>query len=99
MHLVLAAFSTLLFVLSIAFGATAFGKRFRVYSIATIVIVLAFGALTGMDASKISENEPTPWVGISERIAVFGSMLWIAVFATALLRFQASPPAATRGQS
>ncbi len=99
MHLILAAVSTLLFVLSIALGATASGKRFRLYSIATILVVLAFGALTGMDASKISDNEPTPWVGITERIAVFGSMLWIAVLAIVLLRVQPTGPHATGGPS
>lgn len=98
MHLVLAGVSTLLFVLAIAVGATAAGTRFRLYSIATIVVVLAFGAFTGMDASKISHNDPTPWVGITERIAVFGSMLWIAVLATTLLRVQTARPRATEGQ-
>ncbi len=90
MHLILGTADTLLFVLSIAFGATAFGKRFRLYSIATILLVLVFGALTGMDASKVANNEPTPWVGVTERIAVFGSMLWISVLAFALLRIQGS---------
>jgi hypothetical protein len=98
-HLILGAADTLLFVLSIAFGATAFDKRFRLYSIATILFVLAFGAFTGMDASKVAADEPTPWVGITERIAVFGSMLWIAVLAIAILRVQASRPQATGGRS
>jgi hypothetical protein len=92
MHLILGATDTFLFVLSIALGATAFGKRFRLYSIATIVFVLVFGAFTGMDASKVADNDPTPWVGITERIAVFGSMLWIAVLAITLLRVQTSRP-------
>jgi hypothetical protein len=99
MHLILGAVDTLLFVLSIAFGSTAFGKRFRFYSIATILIVLAFGAFTGINASKVSHNDPTPWVGITERTAVFGSMLWIAVLAIALLRVQTFRPQAPRGQS
>ena len=28
--------------------------------------------------ARIADNEPTPWIGIVERVAVFGSMLWIA---------------------
>ncbi|HYM15925.1 MAG TPA: DUF998 domain-containing protein [Dehalococcoidia bacterium] len=98
MHLTLGMVDTLLFVLSIALGATAFGKRFRLYSIATIVLVLAFGAFTGMDASKVADNDPTPWVGIAERIAVFGSMLWIAVLSVTLLRAPTSRLQAPRGQ-
>ncbi len=88
MHIILSMVDSVLFILSIAFGATAFGKRFRLYSIATIVFVLVFGALTGLDGPKIADNEPTPWVGVTERIAVFGSMLWIAVLAILLLRVQ-----------
>jgi hypothetical protein len=59
--------------------------------------VLAFGAFTGMDASKVSHNDPTPWVGITERIAVFGSMLWISVLAIGLLRVPSSPRRRTIG--
>ena len=99
MHLVLAGGSTLLFILSIAVGAKAAGKRFSVYSVVTILVVLTFGAFTGMDASQISHNEPTPWVGITERIAVFGSMFWIAVLAVTLSRAQAPLRQATEGQS
>ncbi len=85
MHIILGAVDTVLFTLSIAFGATAFGKRFRLYSIATILFVLGFGALTGIAGPKIADNEPTPWVGVHERIAVFGSMLWVAVLVGSLL--------------
>ena len=53
MHLILGAADTLLFVLSIAFGATAFGKRFRLYSIATILVVLAFGAFTAWTPPRL----------------------------------------------
>jgi hypothetical protein len=53
MHLILAAVNTMLFLLMMAFGATAFGNRFRRYSIVTILTVLVFGGLTGLDASKV----------------------------------------------
>jgi hypothetical protein len=48
MHIVFSVVTVLLMLLAIAFGAAAFGKRFRLYSIATIVILAAFGALTGV---------------------------------------------------
>jgi hypothetical protein len=72
--------------LAIAFGATAFGKRFRVYSIATIVVLLLFGALTFLEAPRLQANLPTPWIGLWERIKITAFLLWIAVLATALLR-------------
>jgi hypothetical protein len=88
MHLVLAAVNSLLFVLMIGIGATAFGTRFRLYSIATIACVLLFGVLTGLASQGIDDNESTPWVGVFERIIVLGSMLWMAVLAITLLRVQ-----------
>ena len=88
LHLILAGVNTLLFILMIAVGATALGKGFRLYSIATIVAVLIFGALTALDAPNVEANEPTPWLGVNERLAVFGSMLWMAVLAIVLWRVE-----------
>src|SRR6185503_11189503 len=50
MHLVLASVTVPLMLLAIGFGAAAFGKRFCLYSIASLVILAAFGALTFVDA-------------------------------------------------
>ena len=52
LHLVWAAVTGVFFMLIVGFGAAALGKRFRVYSIATMVIVLACGAVTGTYASR-----------------------------------------------
>jgi hypothetical protein len=86
LHLVWAGVSSLLFLLIIAFGAVALGKRFRIYSIVTIVVLLVFGALTSLDATRVSADLPTPWVGVWERINIFAYMIWLAVLAIALLR-------------
>ena len=50
MHIVFSMVTVFLMMLAIGFGAAAFGKRFRLYSIATMVILVAFGTLTVMDA-------------------------------------------------
>jgi hypothetical protein len=91
LHLVWATITGFFFMLMVGFGAAALGKRFRVYSIATIVIVLACGAVTGTYASRIQADLPTPLVGVWERISIAVFMGWIAVLATVLLR---APPAA-----
>ena len=44
LHIILTIVTVLFILLTIGFGATAFGKRFRLYSIATILILLVFGA-------------------------------------------------------
>jgi hypothetical protein len=82
----------LCYLLAMGFGATAFGKRFRLYSIATMVVLVVFGVLTGLDQPKLEANLPTPWMGLWERIDIFATMLWIAVLAIALLRTQAQRP-------
>jgi hypothetical protein len=84
LHLVWAAITGVFFMLIVGFGAAALGKRFRVYSIATMVIVLACGAVTGTYASQVQADLPTPWVGVWERISIATFMAWIAVLATAL---------------
>jgi hypothetical protein len=86
LHLVWAMITGFFFMLIVGFGAAALGKRFRVYSIVTIVIGLACGAVTGTYASQVQADLPTPWVGVWERISIATFMAWIAVLATALLR-------------
>jgi len=86
MHIALAMVTIVLMFLAIGFGAKAFGTPFRIYSISSLIIFLVFGALTGMNASRIAENLPTPWVGVWERINIGAFLLWIIVFAIILLR-------------
>jgi hypothetical protein len=88
MHIALGMVTVLLMLLAIGFAAAAFGRRFRLYSIATLAIVLVSGVLTGLDAPGISSNLPTPLIGVWERISVGGFLLWVAVVAVALLRVQ-----------
>jgi hypothetical membrane protein len=86
LHLVEGGVAVLMIVAAIGFAATALGRRFRLYSIATIVVVLAFGAWSGMDAPRIGEGLPTPWVGVKERIFWYAYQLWFGVLALTLLR-------------
>lgn len=85
-HLVLGALTVLLMLSAIGSGAAALGNRFRVYSVATLLIVLVFGILTGLDSPGIAANLPTPWVGLWERISIVAFLLWVIVLAIVLLR-------------
>lgn len=92
LHIVFAMAWLLLMLLAMAFAAAALGKRFRVYSIATIGIFVVFGTLSGIDGPRISANLPTPWVGVWERINIGASLIWVVVFAiTLLLRGNGGP--------
>jgi hypothetical protein len=85
-HMLLTVANVLGILLIIGFGATAFGARFRWYSYGTILLLVVFGTLAGLDGSRLAANQPTPWLGVTERINIFGYMLWVAVLAVALLR-------------
>ncbi|SMO64346.1 DUF998 domain-containing protein [Fodinibius sediminis] len=86
LHVGMAAVTVLLVLLIIGFGANAFGKRFRIYSIVTLLMLVVFGGLTFLQADRVTADLPTPWMGIYERINVYGYMLWVAVLAIGLLR-------------
>jgi len=86
MHLILSGVTVPSNLLILGFGAAAFGKGFRIYSIATLVVLLAFGTLTGMGAPDVQANLPTPWLGIYERILIFAFLVWLVVLAVILLR-------------
>ena len=92
MHIALAMATVLLMMLAIGIGAAAFGKGFRVYSIATLVILIAAGALTGSEAPRIAANLPTPWIGVWERINIGVYLLWVVVLAIVLWRAEDGPP-------
>lgn len=85
-HIIVTFANVLPFLLAMGFSAAALGKRFRVYSLVTLLTTLVFGALAGMQGPQIGANEPTPWHGVYERINIGGYLLWMAVLAAALLR-------------
>src|SRR5215213_8919952 len=79
---------SLFIVLAMAFGSTLLGRRFRYYTHATIVTLVVFGILASLQAGRMVADQPTPWMGIEERINIYATMLWVAVLAIALLRAQ-----------
>jgi hypothetical protein len=85
MHIIVTGVNMLLIVLFIGFGAAAHGKVFRLYSIATILIFLVFGALASMQAPH-GVQFSAPWMGALERVCYYSYLLWILVFAVVRLR-------------
>jgi len=86
MHGILTGVGVLFILLAIGFGATPFGPRFRLYSIVTIVMLVVFGLLTGVDAPRIGADQSTPWMGVFERVAISGFLIWVMALAITLLR-------------
>jgi hypothetical protein len=86
MHIPMTAVMSLFMLLAMGFGATLLGKRFRYCSYATIALLVVFGVLRSLQAGKMVANEPTPWMGLTERINIYATMLWVAMLAIGLLR-------------
>ncbi len=73
-------------LLSIGFGGYLLGKWFRVYSFVTIAALLIFGGLTALQAPQLEAGQSTPWMGFTERINIYATMLWFALLSVRLLR-------------
>lgn len=86
MHLILAANGGIIGAVAVAFGALAFGRRFRLYSVGTIVLMFVPTILTFLLAPQVAANESTRWIGLLERIAFVMYWQWQIVLAVILLR-------------
>ena len=92
LHIVWAMVTVFLMMLIMGFGAAALGRPFRLFTALTFVVFIAFGLLIGTEAPNIPQNLPTPHIGIWERINIAAFMIWVAVFAFALMRRNALTP-------
>jgi len=88
MHGILTMVGVLFMLLALASVATASGKRLRLYSIGTILLLVVGGIMAGLNVPRIEANLPTPWLGVWERINIFAYMVWVVVFAIRLLSAQ-----------
>jgi len=92
LHLVEGAVAMLLLLAAMGFAAVAMGRRFAVYTIVTILLMLSFGGWSAMDIPRVEAGLPTPWVGVKERIYWYSYQLWYVVLAVKLLREPTSGP-------
>lgn len=87
----------LLLVAAMGIGATLLGRRFRYYTYGTILTLVVFGVQASLQVNRMAANQPTPWMGLEERINIYATMLWVVVLAVALLRTPAERFAVARG--
>jgi hypothetical protein len=96
MHIVFAISAIVLMLGFIGFGAAAFGRGFRIYSAITVLAMLGAGGVVGTQIAAIAANQPTPWMGLVERISVYGPLVWMTVLAVMLLQEQRPRTGQTR---
>ena len=85
LHLVLTTIGALAVLIAMGVGGGAFGRGFRVYSIASIVVLVGFAAWSGAIAARPGENLSTPWLGVVERFSFYSFHLWFMVLALKLI--------------
>jgi hypothetical protein len=86
LHLVWTYVHLAFILIIIILAAINLNRRFQVYSILTILIFIVFGVLTSIEAPGLQKNEPTPYIGIWERVNMLAYMTWISVFGLVLLK-------------
>ncbi|MFI7119979.1 DUF998 domain-containing protein [Amycolatopsis sp. NPDC049868] len=87
MHIVLSGVFSLLVVVMMALSAVAYPGWFRRYSLATIVVVVAFGIASSLAMRGIEQND-TPWAGGFERINAYAYFAWLVVLAVMVIRHE-----------
>ena len=85
LHIAVTMALSVLTIAAMLVGASTRGPWFRRYTYASLALMLVFGALTGVASQQLGKA-PTPWIGITERVNIWASMLWIAVFAISFAR-------------
>jgi hypothetical protein len=86
MHIALGIATNVIYLAALGVAAAALGRAFRVYSLATFAVLMTCGALTFRDAPRLSAGQPTPFIGVWERIDIGVFLLWMIVLAVVLLR-------------
>ena len=85
MHIAFAVSAVVLMTCFIGFGASALGRGFRIYSGVTLALIILAGAVVSTQIPAIAANQATPWMGLVERISVYGPLIWIAIFGVVLM--------------
>lgn len=96
LHIAWTIMNGVLTLVAVGFAAVVLGRRFRRYSVATIVVLVVAGAVSGTYAAAIQANLPTPGVGIWERVDIGVWLLWIGVLSLVLLRRAVPAPGQTK---
>lgn len=85
-HLVLSGVSVGLFLVQFGVGAWLLRGWFAIYSLVSLAVCLTAGGVVAAMASRLSVGEPTPYMGLAERVNLGTWLLWMAVLGIVVLR-------------
>lgn len=86
MHPIEGAMAMTLLLDPTEFAAASRGRRYTLYSAATVVIMLSFGGWSATEIPRVEAGLPTPWVGVKECIHWHSYPLWHIALAIRPLR-------------
>jgi hypothetical protein len=98
MHIILSALFSGLVIAAMALSAVAYRGWFRVYSLATIAVVVGFGMAASFAIQGIEQND-TPWAGGFERINAYAYFAWLIVLAVTVMRREVPATRARPGRT
>jgi hypothetical membrane protein len=85
MHIILTGVFGLIVAAVLVLAAVAYRGWFRLYSIATLLVLTGFGQASWIAIQGIEEDH-TPWAGGFERINAYAYLAWLVVLAVTVLR-------------
>lgn len=85
-HLIIVSVTSALMMAAMISAAVALDLWFRLYTTATILLLIGFGVLTAGDAPAFQANLPTPWAGLWKRVNIMTTLAWVVVLALLLIR-------------
>ena len=92
-HMILTGVLVVLMLAAVGFASFALGKRFQIYSLATLAGIVGLGIASGVYASRLAAHQATPGFGIVERALIYSYLVWAAVLGVALVRRHTAPAA------
>ena len=88
MHIASSTIFSVIVVAMMVLSAVAYRGWFRVYALATVVVVMGFGMASAVAIQGIEEDD-TPWAGAFERINAYAYFAWLVVLALVVIRHEA----------
>lgn len=87
MHIILSGVFSVIVVAMMILSAVAYPGWFRLYALATIVVVVGFGMASSLAIRGIEQND-TPWAGGFERMNAYTYFAWLAILALMVIRHE-----------
>jgi len=85
MHIILSGVFSVFVVVAMILSAVAYRGGFRLYTIATVLVVIGFGAAASFAIQGIQQNT-TPWAGGFERVNAYSYFAWLVALALTVRR-------------